>query len=405
MIDTYRKLLVERNSKLFIILSFFQNCWFIEGIWFFYWGRFANYATLGLVFSFLTICWVLAEIPTGLFADKFGRKKAVIVGYVCLVGGGIGLAAAQNIWWLVIGGFFDNIGRAFISGALEALVYDNLEEKDKHSIFDKLVGLRTQTGILAFSIAVIIGGLAYTLYFRLPNILMAGTNLIALAFAFFLKENLNKSSELKSLAPNFIQDTKLGVKELLNNNLKPFLIPIFLMTVVAFLFDWGFSRPAMAVSFGFGPKEQSFIFSLMAVISIFAVGFVPRIRKKFTDYQGLQGLNIVLGVCFMLSFLRLGFYGVLVMILIEMSWNMAEPWISIIVNKHIASKYRATTLSAVQFISKLPYVVINLVLGEAIDGGLVRIFHLGLGFAILSLILVNFMLVRNKNRKIQLIAN
>jgi len=376
----------HRNSRLFILLSFFQNCWFTEGIWFFYWARFANYAQIGLLLSIMTIVWVIAEIPTGIFADKYGRKMAIMVGYVFLVIGGIWLALAQNIEMLFIGGLFDNIGRAFISGALEALVYDNLEEKNRQFIFDRLVNLRTQIGIFAFAVSVAIGGIAYITYFRLPNILFVLTNITALVLSTFLIEKGGERVVNKNLLFTFVNDTKSSIKELINSKLRPYLTPILLISIVSFVYDWGFSRPAMAVSFGFGPKEQSFIYALMAILSILAVGFVPGIRKRVPDYTGIRSLNFIMGLSFILSYLNWGYSGVIIMLIIEISWNMAEPWISIIINKNISSLYRATTLSTIQFISKLPFLIINILLGQAIDDGLIKIFHLLLGLFILCLL-------------------
>jgi len=37
-----KQVLKTTNPSLFLLLSFFQNCWFTEAIWFFYWGKFVN---------------------------------------------------------------------------------------------------------------------------------------------------------------------------------------------------------------------------------------------------------------------------------------------------------------------------------------------------------------------------
>lgn len=400
-------LVANKNARLFLILTFLQNCWFTEAVWFFYWGRFANYTQLGILFSVLTVCWVIAEIPTGFFADRYGRKPAVILGYVCLIIGGIFIALSQNIWWLLIGGLWENIGRAFISGALEALLYDDLVETGHENYFSRLVSLRTQVGIGAYSLAVIIGGFAYTIYFRLPSILGVITAMLAMATSFSLKEKTFYSAGTV-LRTSFLSDIVAGIKQLGTYSLRPFLIPIFLMSVVSFVFDWGFSRPAMALNFGFDSRSQSILYAVMSILAAIVVGYIPKLRQKFSDNVGINYLNVIMSLGFMMSFLKLGWYGLSAILAIELTWNLAEPWISIIINNQIESRLRATTLSTVQFLSKLPFVIINFSLGEAVDGGTVAKFHLILGLVMLICILANsvyFGLLRKVRSVIRLYGN
>ena len=191
-------------------------------------------------------------------------------------------------------------------------------------------------------------------------------------------------------------DLKAGFKQLSEQKLRPYVLPILVISIVTFLYDWGFSRPSMAFSFGYDEKTQPLIFALMSVAAAILVGFLTQIRKKTRDFVGLNSLNFLIGIGFVLSYLKLGWYGVFVMLLIELSWNLAEPWISVIINNNIGSTYRATTLSTMQFIAKIPFLVINIFLGESIDGGYMRLFNLGLGILIVLFGLYGFMKYKGK---------
>ncbi|NMB56990.1 MFS transporter [Candidatus Beckwithbacteria bacterium] len=124
---------LDRNVVGFLIINAIHNLWFVEAIWYFYWARFASYTQIGFYFSILTLVWIFAEIPTGLFADKFGRKKATIIANILLLIGAIIDASALNIYWLVVASMIMNIGTAFVSGSLEALVYDSLKVKGTYN--------------------------------------------------------------------------------------------------------------------------------------------------------------------------------------------------------------------------------------------------------------------------------
>jgi len=386
----------NRNALIFILISFFQNCWFTEGVWYFYWGRFSNYFQLGIMFTILTAVWIFAKIPTGLFADKYGRKRATVIGFLVTAFGSVLVTLSRNIWWLSAGGFFENIGRAFVSGSLETLLFDSLKKEGAEDKFPSLLARRTQIGIFAFSIAVIIGGFLYQIYYRLPFAFYIGTSVIAATLALFLKEvplTYTETSKNSNII-KFVEDMKAGFKQLIGKDLKPYLIPIFSIVIVTFLYDWGFSRPSIALSFGYDSKTQPIIFACMSVLAALLVGFFNKIRKRTKDCVGLNALNLLIGTGFILSYLKLGYFGVLVMLLIELTWNLAEPWISVIINNHIESTYRATTLSTVQFVSKIPFLFINILIGESIDTGYLRLFHLTLGSVIVVLGTISFIKYR-----------
>ena len=135
----------RRNVLLFYLLTAFYSLWFVEAVWYFYWSKFASYTVIGLMFSVLTIVWIVAEIPTGAFADRYGRKLSVNIGAFLQAIGAVLLAAAPNIWWLFLGGFLENIGRAFISGSLEALVFDDLKADKSNQEFIKLWPLKPKS--------------------------------------------------------------------------------------------------------------------------------------------------------------------------------------------------------------------------------------------------------------------
>ena len=173
---------LKRNVFLFIILKSLNSVWFVEAVWFFYWSKFANYFQIGIMLSILTVVWLVAEIPTGLFADKFGRKLSVNIGLLCHVVGAFIIFSAQSWLYLFIGGFIENFGRAFISGSLEALVYDDLKNNSREKDYDKLISTASQFSIATFAITVLIGGLLFAVHFRLPHFLMFINFLIAAIF-------------------------------------------------------------------------------------------------------------------------------------------------------------------------------------------------------------------------------
>jgi DHA3 family tetracycline resistance protein-like MFS transporter len=82
-------------------------------------------ATLGpldlvLVGTFMEISVFLAEVPTGMVADTYGRRPSVIVG-LYIIGTGLALIGAVPTFWCIVpGSVLLGIGGTFISGAHQA---------------------------------------------------------------------------------------------------------------------------------------------------------------------------------------------------------------------------------------------------------------------------------------------
>ena len=374
----------SHNARVFLLLKFIANMWFVEAVWYFYWGRFLSYSQVGLAFSWLVVVGLLAEIPTGYFADKFGRKASVILGNFLLGAGGVIMASSQNGWYLIAGTTIMSIGRAFISGALEALVYDDLKRIKLAHAYDGLVAFGIQVAFVGFLFAVPLGGFLYTSWFRLPNILEAVAACLAIVISFSLREVASKVDN-KEKTENIL----IGFRELLLPNLRPYIVPVFICITVFLLYDWGLSKPAMATNFGLDSRGQSIAYTVFAILNIIFISYMPRLRKMWGDYVGIRILNLLAGIAFIASTMIFGVWGLLTMVVIETVGNMGDPWTSSIVNEHVGSRYRATTLSTLALLTRIPHFFVNILAGSAIDGSGINSFHLGLGLVVLILTILS----------------
>jgi len=124
--------------------------------------------------SLFSICVILFEIPTGYFADVYGRRLSFIIGSVCFTIGIITYSIGQNFMQFLFAELFWAAGRAFISGADSAMVYDTLLEMEKPKDYKKVWGNIHFIHLFTLSIASILGGIIgeynfrYTLYAMIP---------------------------------------------------------------------------------------------------------------------------------------------------------------------------------------------------------------------------------------------
>ena len=69
-----------KSLRLFFISEFFGSIIFFETIWIlFYQAKGLNATHIGLVISAVYLTSFLFEYPSGIFADKYGRKASIIL--------------------------------------------------------------------------------------------------------------------------------------------------------------------------------------------------------------------------------------------------------------------------------------------------------------------------------------
>ena len=101
----------------------------------------------------VTVC----EIPSGILADKFGRKRLLSIYNAFAAIELILLLFAHSFWQFAIAIFFAGVGKAFSSGSENALLYDSLLHEGKQSDFEKLLGRLSAVDFSGSIIAAISG--------------------------------------------------------------------------------------------------------------------------------------------------------------------------------------------------------------------------------------------------------
>src|SRR5690606_5183633 len=122
--------------------------WFVGAIWLYFYRLFINDQQVGVLDGIAFAIGLVAEVPSGALADKFGRDKLVRLGQI-LAGSGLLLQAVSSDFLpLVSGQALMVVGVSFVSGADDALFYENLNFDEKSSNWRKLVARGSQAALL-----------------------------------------------------------------------------------------------------------------------------------------------------------------------------------------------------------------------------------------------------------------
>lgn len=356
---------MQRNVVIAYVLTFLKNSWFWLGIWVFYYLKFTNYAGIGLIETTVIFAVTLGEVPTGVIADLFGKKRTITISFVLITLAMFMLAFAASLLWLVIAIFILGIGSSFYSGALDALVYDSLLQIQEEKKFHKVISNMTSLSLVAPAVCGVIGGFLYLVQPNLPYILTAAFYLVGIPLTFLLSEpNVEKSGES---IRNFVNQTYLGMKELFKTRFLAEQTVLLVSTGAISVICLEMLNDFLGVEFGFKPAQLAIVWSILYILCALISSATVYLRK----YISYEKLAILVGVCIGITLIISPVGGIilggLTLSLRAFFQTMYQNVSSVLINDRIDSQYRVTALSSFNLLKNIPYVFTAYFLGMFAD--------------------------------------
>jgi len=350
----------DKTVRNYYFTEAFMNMWFIAPVWFFVFRHFLTVSQIGINEIIAFSIGFLAEVPTGAIADKIGRRKTLIIGGVILVIGSAGTAISYNLLTIVIFQSIWFIGYAFYSGANEALVYDRLVEEKHENDWNKISARKSGMTSLITIVSVLAGGFLYVINFRLPFIVFTFAMMGFLIFTFkYPVDKPKKEVETSHKLSTFWLNIRIGMKELLQPQLRFLIYGVAAFTAIYYAYEWGVLRPLILSNHGYGGFSASVLSSILYIILFLMYLVLPKIFGGVIKEKWILGLVIAASLVFCLlafhtSIIRTG----IVIIIYTMLAETVNWCVSIHINKHLSPTHRATALSAWEMIKKIPYILL-----------------------------------------------
>jgi MFS family permease len=340
-------------------------------------GKGLSLFQINSLFGVILIAQVVCEIPTGLFADKFGRKRSIIIAFAIQLTGEIVFLIAQNYLSIMFSCILAGVGFSFYSGCYEAMMYDSLKQDNKENEMQKVAGLNSGLKLLAIVFGSLTGGfLAADLSmdrFKIVIILTIISVSIALLVSLFFNEPNIKSEIARQ---HYFDILKKGISLLKKNKS---LKRIILLSVLAtpflnyllyfyqpYLLDANVSGAWLGISL-----------SIASFLGFLASKYAFKLENIFGIKYGLVISTVLPGIIYILMSLILNkWLSVILFILAFSSMNLQSPIFADYKNRHIKSDIRATTLSLIAMLSGIYVAIMGLLLGKLADYSLKYTFFL-----------------------------
>jgi len=365
------------NTILAVGVTFFTSLYFylpVMTIYLFYHGL--DLFQVSVMSSVIVAVQFLAEVPSGIVADRWGRKPAWVLAVTLQLAGEVWFFFARSFWEFGCIAVLSGLGYAFASGAIEALIYDTLPEEDREAHMKQAMGKIMAAQFAGNLVAFLASGLILLqttpARFALAIGLTAASVAVGWVITLFIFEPQQSTANRPQGAWWWNVRDGLG---LLRGN--PGLRRIALLMVLSDPFSFylmSYYQPFFAnagvASAWFGPVLA--VGSLLAgLASRYAYLFEARLgmRLGLLVGTGLPGIIYVLMVPVRHPALAVGLvllqYGVM---------YAARPLLRTYVNGFIAAENRATVLSIIQLFSSVYLALMGLALGWIGDRSLPGLF-------------------------------
>jgi MFS family permease len=350
--------------------------------------------------SLQAIVLIFGEIPTGVFADIFGRKLSLICGGISAIIGFLIYFFAESLFWFFLAESFTAISLCFWSGAFESCSIDYVNPEKSQGVMSRFFHLNNSINSLAVLTFGFLGGWIGAKGISIPYACAVISYIGMLFLLFSLPEKIvydKKPVSKNNLFFNIKKHLSAAFKQ---GILHPALFPFFLVNIgIQFLI-----QPVLHY-------WQPFFSSIDSSIDSFSHGVIFSIYCGVTSvlsfsYSKLSYKNFVskpltiscLFVLFSLMYLMTGYqknvvHAVICFAFLQAFLSLCRTSLSVNMNKEIESESRASILSSLSLFSRIGMVGALFTISGLLQERKMEIGDIYSLFGAISFVLVGFIIL------------
>ncbi len=307
---------------------------------------------------------ILAEIPSGSFADRISRKWSLVISTLIHIPITYAMIVSSSFPVLLVAFAFGGVSAAFKSGADEAMLYDSLKAIEQEDEYKKTIGRMKWYASWVGALAGIIGGLLAKLDLSYPwwawffiafPILLVQLSLVEPpltqegnkindSYAFHLAESFRHS--FRGAASYFI----------------------LYASIISLFFSIGFWlwQPYLKL-IGFPIALFGFLYAGLDIISGFVAKQAHKVEANLGMKKSLLLVPVVFAVGLILQSQIIMVWGFLFLLFQDISGSYLNPILDDYIHTRIPSSRRATILSIKSMLGELFFIITSPLVGHLVD--------------------------------------
>lgn len=387
-------------SRRYLWYQFFTNTWYISAIWLYFYRLFINDQQVGFLDGMAFAIGLLAEVPSGALADKFGRGRIIRLGLLFAGGGLLLQGVASSFVPIFVGQSVLMIGLSLMSGADDALFFERLHFDRSSVAWRKLVTRGSQFGRIGSLIATLAGGLLQALNPRVPWILTSLSFIGAALLIWNIADAQPPAGRQRFLTEvgDYLQDIKAGFAAFRTPKLWLYVPIIVSLQGLFYVVGYGLLRVVLLSRFQFGPFASSVVLATCSIASILLLDAMHRSAERLSEKYIILTVGVAAVFALLYAVGNVGAWGYIVILLLTVGEQVLYPFMSEVLNKHAPENQRATVLSVASFFRMLPYVILAPLIGTLNLHGQLHYFLIGWAFLLTACLAVYLRAKRRDTR-------
>ncbi len=357
-----------------------------------------NYFQANLVNVFFWTTLFVCELPTGAFADVFGRKLSFVISCTLFGLGMIVYGFANTFWGFVGAEMVIAVGQTFSSGAFQAWLVDRLRQQGFQGSFARIFSRKQQVTSTVSIFSAILGAFLGAINMTLPWFVGGSVMFIAAVLASSLMQE-----EVQRAPLSFLADLK-RMKEVsiagMGHSLKHPAVK-FILAVGAFQ-AFAIQAPNMQWQPLFQPylasaAELGYVKAAISIFIMVGAAIAPFFLRKIKNERIailLIQTGIGLGIAASVASKQ---FGIIVMVFMshEVIRGMYDPLKDAYLHDNIPSDKRATIASCDSMAMRLGGVI-----GLLVSGALAQYFSIPVAWIVSGGVLVVMALALSTRRSV-----
>ncbi len=342
---------------------------------------------------FVTITFlvqIILEIPSGIIADKFSRKKILLLSNSLFIISTLIFIFSKSYYLFVLATIIKGIDNALVTGIANSMLYDLTKNKNE---FNKVLFKKNFFYNISYMIAMILGGYIGEKYGLVVNYYLS---LIPFIINFFIIILIDDIKNSQNTSKYFKKDILINAFHEIKNN-KIIINSIFTNSIVFSIIKLvEESHPEYSSNIGISVFGIGLYTSLILVMCIIGSYLGSKINKKYYKFI-IYANSIFVGLCIFLIGLLNSKIGILFLLLIYIFSESYENIMLSTVHNSISSKSRIT----IESIFSMSLSFFGLILGSLMSIFLnfieVHQLYIFLGAIIITYGIINFVVNYKKD--------
>ena len=339
-------------------------------IWIPFWALWIR-GNLGSDFEFTLVdvaFWIgllFFQLPVGIVADRYGRKRTIVLSEVFRSAGILGYGLATSFTGFVLANVVWSLGAAFSIGT-SAYLYETLLEEGHESEFPRYIGRNTTIQLLSNAAGAFFGGLFVETVrdlpvngLRLTLIVGAAVNIVAVAIALTFREpHVERVTE-----PTYTAQLVQGFRVVRRREGVALLIGLQVFLGVS-LYVMSLYRPLYLQFLGLPNSQIAVSISGFLVVAALWSAFAGTIARVLGEFGTIVFLVLLASGAFFGIYGAGQFRGAVIMqVPIYVVWSLQPALSTAFLNRRLEPGERATVLSMGAFAYTLGLIVVEPVAG------------------------------------------